>query len=115
MVDQISVHDLKKKMDAGEKFVLVDVRELSELAVASIPRPEVVAIPLGELYEDLGENVFVPLGWGLSPPIPPDVLRQLARAPTDVRLFARITRSISAASSARFAGSSASNALRIGP
>ncbi len=44
-------------------------------------------VPLGVLYEDLGENVLVPLGWGLSPPIPPDVLRQLARAPGDARLF----------------------------
>lgn len=44
-------------------------------------------VPLGVLYEDLGENVFVPLGWGLSPPIPSDVLRQLSRAPSDARLF----------------------------
>ncbi len=44
-------------------------------------------VPLGVLYEDLGDNVLVPLGWGLSPPIPPDVLRQLSRAPGDARLF----------------------------
>ncbi len=44
-------------------------------------------VPLGVLYEDLGDNVLVPLGWGLSPPIPPDVLRQLARASSDARLF----------------------------
>jgi hypothetical protein len=45
------------------------------------------AIALGVLYEDLGDNVFVPLGWSLSPPIPSDVLRQLSRAPADARLF----------------------------
>lgn len=45
------------------------------------------SIPLGTLYEELGEGVLVPLGWSLSPPIPPDVLRQLARTPGDVRLF----------------------------
>jgi hypothetical protein len=44
-------------------------------------------IALGTLYEDLGDNVFAPLGWSLSPPIPADVLRQLARAPGDARLF----------------------------
>ncbi len=33
MVDQISVHDLKKKMDAGEKFLLVDVRGQNELDI----------------------------------------------------------------------------------
>ena len=45
------------------------------------------AVPLGTLYEELGDDVFVPLGWALSPPIPPDVLRQLSRVPSDVRLF----------------------------
>jgi hypothetical protein len=45
------------------------------------------AVPLGTLYEDLGENVLIPLGWGLSPPIPADVLRLLSRAPSDSRLF----------------------------
>ncbi len=44
-------------------------------------------VPLGLLYEDLGERVYVPLGWSLSPPVPPDVLRQLARVPNDVLLF----------------------------
>lgn len=33
MVDQISVHDLKQKMDKGEKFLLVDVRNQNELDI----------------------------------------------------------------------------------
>ena len=33
MVDQITVHDLKEKMDKGEKFVLVDVRNQNELDI----------------------------------------------------------------------------------
>ncbi|AFM12390.1 rhodanese-like domain-containing protein [Turneriella parva] len=33
MVEQLSVHDLKKKMDAGEKFLLVDVRNDNELDI----------------------------------------------------------------------------------
>lgn len=45
------------------------------------------AVPLGTLYEELGEDVYIPLGWGLSPPIPPDVLRQLSRASSELRLF----------------------------
>jgi hypothetical protein len=45
------------------------------------------AVPLGTLYEELGDDVYIPLGWGLSPPIPPDVLRQLSRAPSDLRIF----------------------------
>lgn len=45
------------------------------------------AVPLGTLYEELGEDVYVPLGWGLSPPIPPDVLRLLSRTSSDLRIF----------------------------
>jgi len=33
MVEQITVHDLKEKMDKGEKFVLVDVRNQNELDI----------------------------------------------------------------------------------
>lgn len=44
-------------------------------------------VPLGTLYEDLGDHVYVPLGWALSPPIPPDVLRGLARVSSDMALF----------------------------
>ncbi len=33
MVEQLSVHDLKKKLDAGEKFLLVDVRNNNELDI----------------------------------------------------------------------------------
>lgn len=44
-------------------------------------------IPLGVLYEEIGEGVFVPLGSALSPPIPPEVLRQLSRADARTRLF----------------------------
>lgn len=44
-------------------------------------------IPLGLLFEEVGDGVMVPLGWGLNPPIPPEVLRQLANVGSDVRLF----------------------------
>jgi rhodanese-related sulfurtransferase len=35
--DEISVHDLKHRHDAGGDFVLLDVREPDEIATASIP------------------------------------------------------------------------------
>lgn len=44
MVDQITVHDLKAKMDRGEKFVLVDVRMQNELDICSFGNA--VHIPL---------------------------------------------------------------------
>ncbi len=47
----------------------------------------VSSIPLGTLYEDAGSGVFVPLGRAVSPPVPPDVLRQLARIEAGMRLF----------------------------
>jgi hypothetical protein len=47
----------------------------------------VSSIPLGTLFEDTGSSVFVPLGQAVSPPVPPDVLRQLARVDAGMRLF----------------------------
>ncbi len=59
----------------------------SETTIYVYGHDAVSVLPLGTLYEELGDNVLVPLGWGLSPPIPPDVLRQLTRAAGDARLF----------------------------
>jgi hypothetical protein len=44
-------------------------------------------IPLGTLFEEVGDGVFVPLGSVLSPPVPAEVLRQLARVESGTRLF----------------------------
>jgi hypothetical protein len=44
-------------------------------------------VPMGLLFEEVGDGVLVPLGWGLNPPIPSEVLRQLANVGSDVRLF----------------------------
>jgi adenylyltransferase/sulfurtransferase len=49
----ISVTELKAKMDRGEKFTLVDVREVDEYEVCSLPGA--VLIPLGELPARIGE------------------------------------------------------------
>ncbi|MBN8221282.1 MAG: sulfurtransferase [Spirochaetes bacterium] len=53
MIDQLSVHDLKKKFDAGEKFVLVDVRQANELDICKIAGA--VHIPLHELTQRVNE------------------------------------------------------------
>jgi rhodanese-related sulfurtransferase len=52
-VNQISVLDLARKHDAGEDFVLLDVREPDELAIAAIPWAHV--IPMGEIPQRLAE------------------------------------------------------------
>jgi rhodanese-related sulfurtransferase len=46
-VNEISVTELAKKRNAGEDFLLLDVREPDELAIASIPWA--VAIPMGDV------------------------------------------------------------------
>jgi rhodanese-related sulfurtransferase len=51
--DEISVHDLKRRHDAGEDFVLLDVREPDEIATASIPWA--TAIPMMEIPDRSGE------------------------------------------------------------
>jgi len=52
-VPEVSVEDLKLRLDRSEKFVLLDVREPFELEIASLPGA--VNIPLGELPARLGE------------------------------------------------------------
>ncbi len=53
MIDQLSVEQLKAKFDAGEKFVLVDVRQANELDICKIEGA--VHIPLHELTQRAGE------------------------------------------------------------
>lgn len=50
----MTVVELKAKWDAGEKPVVLDVREADELARAAFPFP-VVHIPMGELPARVGE------------------------------------------------------------
>ncbi len=50
---EISVTELAKKHDAGEDFVLLDVREPDELAIASIPWA--TAMPMGDVPVRLAE------------------------------------------------------------
>ncbi|MDE2126023.1 MAG: molybdopterin-synthase adenylyltransferase MoeB [Armatimonadetes bacterium] len=53
VAEEISVTELKAKMDRNEPFTLVDVREPYEVEIASIPGS--ILIPLGEIEERAGE------------------------------------------------------------
>lgn len=53
LVVDISVEDLKKKMDKKEKFVFIDVREPFETQIASIPGAKL--IPLGQIENHISE------------------------------------------------------------
>jgi adenylyltransferase/sulfurtransferase len=50
---EISVVELKQKIDNGDNFVLIDVREPHEYRICSIPGSKLV--PLGELSKRVGE------------------------------------------------------------
>jgi len=50
---EITVRDLKAKRDAGESFVLLDVREPDELITVSLPWAK--AIPMGDVPQHLDE------------------------------------------------------------
>jgi len=52
-VPEITVEQLKARQDAGEKFVLLDVREPYEYDIARIPGSKL--IPLGQLHARLSE------------------------------------------------------------
>ena len=51
-IPQISVEELKRKLEAKEDFFLLDVREPHEVPIANIGAP---LIPLGQLEQRLGE------------------------------------------------------------
>lgn len=53
MIAQLSVHDLKRRLDAGEPVYLVDVRNYDEHAYCRLP--DSVLVPLPELAGRLDE------------------------------------------------------------
>jgi adenylyltransferase/sulfurtransferase len=52
-IPEMSPHELKRRIDAGEPFELIDVREPFEYEIARIDRAKL--IPLGEITERLDE------------------------------------------------------------
>jgi adenylyltransferase/sulfurtransferase len=50
---EIDVTEVKAKLDRGDKFVLIDVREPHEYRICNIPAAKLV--PLGEFPRHLGE------------------------------------------------------------
>ena len=50
---EITVTELKQRLDAGDDLQIVDVREPNEVAFASIPRT--IPIPLGQVVSRLSE------------------------------------------------------------
>ncbi|CEK13792.1 molybdopterin-synthase adenylyltransferase MoeB [Chthonomonas calidirosea] len=48
-VEEITVQELKRRMDAGERLTIIDVREPHEYAIARIPGTQL--IPLGQIEE----------------------------------------------------------------
>ncbi len=52
-IGEITVEELKRRMDVKENFLLLDVRELSEYQTVSIPGARLV--PLPELQKRAGE------------------------------------------------------------
>jgi rhodanese-related sulfurtransferase len=50
---RITVEDLKKRMDAGEDFTIVDVRNPTAWAERDTAIPEAIRVPLEELEQNL--------------------------------------------------------------
>lgn len=62
MATEMTVEDLKAKLDKKDKFTLLDVREAHELAIASIPGVKPTHIPLGQMptrYAELDKSLPV--------------------------------------------------------
>ncbi len=58
-IPEISVHELKQKMDRGDIFTLLDVRETWELDYARFSGDNVLVIPMSVMAQQR-ENVFPP-------------------------------------------------------
>ena len=54
-VPEISVQDLDRKIKAGERFVIIDVREPWETDLVSIKDERVVLVPLSRISEQAEE------------------------------------------------------------
>ena len=52
---RITVDDLKRRMDAGEDFTIVDTRNPQAWAESDTMIPEAIRIPLNELEEDVSQ------------------------------------------------------------
>jgi len=53
MVEELSVESLKARIDAGEKPLVIDVREAWELEISSLPFAS--HLPMGQVVDRLGE------------------------------------------------------------
>ena len=85
---EIDVTELKQKMDRGDNFVLIDVREPHEYKICSIPGAKL--IPLGEFPKHVGE--FDPRGRYRDPLPERHAQRQGLRRPAPGRFPARAQR-----------------------
>jgi rhodanese-related sulfurtransferase len=54
-MNEMTVEDLKAKLDKKEKFILLDVRETHELGISSIPGVKPTHIPLGQIQARFAE------------------------------------------------------------
>jgi len=54
-IPEITVADLKSRMDQGSVPVLVDVREHFERRIADLPEHDQIRIPAGEILQRMGE------------------------------------------------------------
>ena len=56
-IDQMQVQELKRRLDAGDDLVVLDVREPNEYMIANLQeaKPDLKFIPLGDLGKRIGE------------------------------------------------------------
>ncbi len=52
---RITVDDLRKRMEAGEDFVLVDTRNPQAWAQSDVKLPEAIRVPLNKIDENLSK------------------------------------------------------------
>ncbi len=52
---RITVEELRKRMEAGEDFTIIDTRNLQQWAQSDVRLPEAIRVPVDKLEEKLPE------------------------------------------------------------
>src|ERR1700740_2953265 len=81
-VKETNVADVKRRMDAGEKFVLVDVREESEWAQGHLPGAihlgkEIIERDVEQRVPDTGAKIILYCGGGFRSALAADNLQKM--------------------------------------
>jgi len=81
-IREVTIHDVERRRQAGERFVLVDVREESEWARGHLPDARhlckgIIERDVETMFPDLGTDLVLYCGGGFRSALAADALQQM--------------------------------------